>query len=253
MVLGQSADPELHLVHVAVGSLQGRRGLGIGGDLREAGIGRQTQRHPGFVQGAESEITSALQVDGGQVHTHPRYEQEVAEVVDNVNVEGVRQVIGQVAQQAVGTTVDDEISRVLEERILERDRRADHIALLVGLFQIGRDDRVTEPERRTGEFFGEAGINVGLVAPIPRDRVGTEQVRQELGVGDVGDLRGDDRASLLVELVAGPVGMRHRQLVDLAVVLAQEDGLQGGEVGIFPNPDISGHVGTIDDRQVIAL
>ena len=78
-------------------------------------------------------------------------------------------------------------------------------------------------------------------------------MRQELGVGDVGDLRGDDRASLLVELVAGPVGMRHRQLVDLAVVLAQEDGLQGGEVGIFPNPDISGHVGTIDDRQVIAL
>ena len=112
---------------------------------------------------------------------------------------------------------------------------------------------MTKPERRTGEFLGEAGIDVGLVAPIPGDRVGTEQVRQELGVGDVGDLRGDDRASLLVELVAGPVGMRHLQRIDLTVVLTQEDGLQGGEVRILLNPDISGHVGTIDDRQVIAL
>ena len=78
-------------------------------------------------------------------------------------------------------------------------------------------------------------------------------MRQELGVGDVGDLGGDDRASLLVELVAGPVGMGHLQRIDLAVVLAQENGLQGGEVGIFRNPDIPGQVGTIDDRQVIAL
>ena len=57
-----------------------------------------------------------------------------------MHVQGVGQVVGQVAQQAVGATVDDEISRVLEERILERDRCPDHIALLVGLLQVGRDD-----------------------------------------------------------------------------------------------------------------
>jgi hypothetical protein len=82
---------------------------------------------------------------------------------------------------------------------------------------------------RAGELDGKARIDGGVVAVVGRQRVGAEQVRQELGVGDARDLRPDDRAGRLVELVAVQLGMRRLQPVDLEVVLAHEQGLQGGQ------------------------
>ena len=112
---------------------------------------------------------------------------------------------------------------------------------------------MAQPERRTGEFLTEAGIGVGPVALVRLDRVRAEQVRQELVVGDAGDLRGDDRAGLVVELVSGPVRVRGRKQVDLAVVLAQEQRVQCRQIGILLSPDVSRRVGAVDDRKVVSL
>ena len=58
------------------------------------------QRHARFVQGAESQVTAALDVDGRQVHGRAGHIQEVAQVFHQVAVQGIRHIARQVAQSA---------------------------------------------------------------------------------------------------------------------------------------------------------
>src|SRR5256885_1872441 len=59
-ILGGPAGPEIDLVDGAVGSLQGRGGRGIRGDLVEVGVGLEVQRHAGLVQGSEPKVATTL-------------------------------------------------------------------------------------------------------------------------------------------------------------------------------------------------
>ena len=111
---------------------------------------------------------------------------------------------------------------------------------------------MAEAEGGAGEFLGEAGIHVGVVAVVGRDGALAQQMRQELAVGNVLDLGGHDGAGLLVEVVAAPVRVRLGQQVHLAVVLAQEQRLHRRQVRVLAHAGVAGSEAAIGDGQVVA-
>ena len=98
------------------------------------------------------------------------------------------------------------------------------------------------------ELQGQAGVGSAIIAVVGRDRAGSQQMRQEFAVGDVGDLCGDDRTGVVVKLIAAPRGMKLVQAVDLKVVLANEQRVQGCQREILRHARIAGREHAVDDR-----
>ena len=78
-----------------------------------------------------------------------------------------------------------------------------------------------EAEGGAGELDRDRRVDLRLEACVRVNAI-ADELRQELGVGDVCEFRGDDGARFLVELVSAPVRMRVMQAVDLRIVLAHE-------------------------------
>jgi hypothetical protein len=115
-VLGQPAGPQVHLVDGPERRPQGVDGGGVAGDLVELRIRLQPQRGPGLVERAQAQVPAALDVDRGQVQAHGGVEQEVAQVLDDAGVHRLRQVGGEVAQEAARAAGLRELGGRQEER-----------------------------------------------------------------------------------------------------------------------------------------
>ena len=205
----------------------------------------------GLVQGAKPEIVAALDVDSGEVHAGWRISQEVAQAVDNAGVERLRRIGGEVPQEAIGAAGGIEVGSFHEERMLKLDLAAANPEIIHPLGVIAHDG-VPEPIGGTGEFLSNARVRGRIKALIGGEEVLAQQLGQELVVGDMRDLRADNGASFLIEVVTGPVRMLQSQLIDLVIMLAHEQGLQRGQARIFRRPHIAGQrqpTGGID-RQV---
>ena len=78
-----------------------------------------------------------------------------------------------------------------------------------------------EAEGGAGELDRDRRVDLASVACVGVD-AGADELRQELGVGDVCEFRRDDGARFLVKVLAAPARMRVMQAVDLRIVLAHE-------------------------------
>jgi hypothetical protein len=99
-VLGQPAGPQVDLVDGPERRPQGVGGGRVAGDLVELRIRLQPQRSAGLVERAQAQVPAALDVDRGEVQAHGGVEQEVAQILDDARVHRLRQVGGEVAQEA---------------------------------------------------------------------------------------------------------------------------------------------------------
>ena len=127
-----------------------------------------------------------------------------------------------ILKASVGAAEGIEVVRRHEEGIPQRDfGGAGDIAVVVNALGVPRDDRVPEAEGGAGELDRDRRVDLRFVACVRVNAI-ADELRQELGVGDVCEFRRDDGARFLVKLVSAPVRMRVMQAVDLPIVLAHE-------------------------------
>ena len=106
-----SARPPVHksnFIDSAVGLLQSGCCLGITRYLAKACVGRQTERLPRFVQGTQSQIATSLNVNCSQVCQVRRIGKKISQVINNMSIEGVGGIVGQVPKQAICPACRDE-------------------------------------------------------------------------------------------------------------------------------------------------
>src|SRR6476661_2625792 len=101
MILSQSTSPQIDGIDGAIGLLERRGRCRIRADLIEAGVWRQAQRLSSLVQCAQAEIMAALDIDGRQVHSIRRINQQVPQAIDKLGVQRIRQVARQVPKEAI--------------------------------------------------------------------------------------------------------------------------------------------------------
>src|SRR4051794_34860463 len=83
------------------------------------------------------------------------------------------------------------------------------------------------------KLLGDAGINRGIITSIRTNGSCPQQMWQEFAVGDVLNLAGNDCTRHLVKLVPSPLGMLLLELADPVVVFADEQSIDGCQIGIL--------------------
>ena len=134
------------------------------------------------------------------------------------------------------------VSGVFEERFRQRLLRREGAQIADGADFVG-DDGVTEAIGGAGKLLGDPRVHRRIIAVVRLDRVLAQQMRQELAVGDVDHLGRGDGLGRLVQPVAAPVRMFLMQSIDLIIVLAHKQDLQGGQVGVLLRPHVAGRKG----------
>ena len=112
---------------------------------------------------------------------------------------------------------------------------------------------MAEAEGGAGELLCDPRVDVRIVPAIGGNDIRTQQVRQELGIGDVLNLARHDGARLFIQVIAAPVRMLPVQLIDLIIVFAHEQRLQCGQRRVFLRAHVAGGKRAIGvDRQIVA-
>ena len=104
---------------------------------------------------------------------------------------------------------------------------------------------MAQPEGGGGKLGGDPGVDGGPVAAPRRDPVGTrpsgpEQRGEEFVISHMLQLGDHHPAGMLEKLLVGPVGMLGCRCCGDTVVLADEERLEGKELGILVGPDVTG-------------
>ena len=238
MVFRQSTDPQIDVVHITVQRSQLLLECRVGSDLGERrDLGQAVRRSGGVVVG-QAVVSSALNVEGGEVEPSLSRcpEQEVLEAADDLRVDLFGPVRGEVLQDGVDPGFADQCG--IEERILEQDRIANLVPLVVKEFDVISDHRVSHAESRCRELVRDAHIHVGLVPGVGPDRVRAEQRGEELVVGDRLDLGDHFESGLLEDLLIGECGVGLGNLARDPVMLAQEDDMNRGQLGVLVHPNV---------------
>ena len=132
-----------------------------------------------------------------------------------------------------------ESRRIFEERFRQRLLRREGTEIADCADFIG-DDGMTKAEGRARKLFGDPRVYRRIIAVVRFDGVLAQQMRQELAVGDVDHLGRGDGFGRLVQPVAAPVRMFLVQAIDLIIMLAHKQNLQGCQVRVLLRPRVTG-------------
>jgi hypothetical protein len=119
MILGEAAGPQINFIDGAVGLLQGACCLGIIRYLAEAGVGCQTKRYPGLIQGTQSQISSSLNVNCSQVCEVRRIGKKILKIINDMSIEGVSSIVSKMPKQPICTARCDECGRRFKKHVLK--------------------------------------------------------------------------------------------------------------------------------------
>jgi len=203
---------------------------------------------PVVVVRAQCVVATALDVECSQVQRHvvSQREQSLRQLGTHhlAGPTQLRRQPHQTAHDRVDAALLDQPERREEGSVQRQVPGGDRLVRLVEAGEHRLDERVPEPERRTGELVGGPRVDLRVVAGVGTDQPAHGGVSKQLGqpvlVGDVLDDGADDLACLVVDGVAVPVRVDGQQLVGNAVVFAQPERMHRQQTELFVGPVITG-------------
>ncbi len=104
----------------------------------------------------------------------------------------------------------------------------------------GLEHGMAEPEGGGGEFIGDGGVCVGVVAGVCVERVRAQKGGEEFVVSNDLHLGTDHFSGGLVELFVVPTGISGGEFTRKAVVFAHEECVHCGQADLLVGADVTG-------------